>query len=261
MAPNVKFPRKIRRGHKGKDVLAHKRAISRARPDLYPWHDFSPYAGDKFMRAVMTWKKSRGMNTQPIIGKTAHERLERTHAKGKPKEWAFDAAAIELAKEFWEQQQKPPERKVRDRIVDCGFYWYSHRTGIAYSQARPFQLGRPLWVPSRWDCSAFVTACHYGGGAPDPNGRNYDHMGYTGTLISHGRAVTSISQLQPGDLIFYGRTPSGKPGFPAGSPTHVALYVGIRSGTPMVLSHGHYPMAYYRFDYRAINQFRHYKVA
>ena len=93
MAPNVKFPRKIRRGNSGKDVLAHKRAISRARPDFYPWHDFTPYAGDKFMRAVIKWKKSRGMNSQPIIGKTAHERLERTHRKDHPKQWAFDPQA------------------------------------------------------------------------------------------------------------------------------------------------------------------------
>src|SRR5262245_15662019 len=252
-APNVKFPRQIREGMQGKDVKAHKRAISRARPDFYAWHDFTDYAGGKFLDAVVKWKKSRGMNNQRMIGRTAHEVLERTHAKGKPDEWAFDKAAVKLAYEYWEASQVPPEDKIRKAICDAGFFWYSHRGEIAYSQARPFQAGKPLWIPSRWDCSAYVTNCHFAGGAPDPNGRGYDHYGYTGTLMDNGVRVGSITQLKPGDLIFYGRTPSSKPGFPAGSPTHVALFVG----NGMVLSNGSHPMGYYRWNYRTVNHLRH----
>ena len=258
-APNVKFPRDITRGCTGKDVVAHKRAISRAVPKRYPWHDFTPYAGDNFMRAVQAWKRSKNMNSLPRIGRTAHEALERTHAKEKPDEWAFDAVAVKLAHDYWELVQVKPESKVREAIVSAAFYWYAHRGRIAYSQYRPFQMGKPLWVPSRWDCSAFATNVHYAGGAPDPNGRNYDHLGYTGTLCDHGVRVGSIDQLDPGDLIFYGSSGS-RPGFPSGSPTHVAVYVGVKNGRHMVISHGHYPMGYYPYNYRSINHMRHYKV-
>jgi len=34
-APDVRFSREIHQGMHGKDVIAHKRALSRARPDLY----------------------------------------------------------------------------------------------------------------------------------------------------------------------------------------------------------------------------------
>lgn len=259
--PDVKFPRPIRRGMVGKDVLAHKRAISRARPDLYPWADFSPVAGDVFMRAVIKWKQSKGMNTQPILGKAAHERLERTRSLTHPDEWAFDAYAVKLARDYWKTTQVSHEDRVRQAIVDAAFYWYAHRAQIAYSQARPFQVGKPLWVPSRLDCSGFFTDCHFAGGAPDPNGRDYDGQGYTGTLIDHGTRVDSIRDLRKGDGIFYGRS-SSRPGFPAGSPTHVAVYVGLIHDVPMVVSNGHYPMGFYKWNYRSdVNQLRHYRVA
>ena len=258
-APNARWSRDITRGCSGKDVEAHKRAISRAAPLRYPWHDFTPYAGDVFMRAVQDWKRSKNMNSLPRIGRTAHEVLERTHAKEKPKEWAFDPVALKLCAEYYETHHVKPEGKVREAICSAAFFWYAHRRSIAYSQYRPFSLGKPLWVPRQWDCSAFATACHFAGGAPDPNGRRYDHMGYTGTLISHGIKVASVDVLDPGDLIFYGNS-APRPGFPGGSPTHVAIYVGVKNGRHMVLSHGHYPMSYYPYNYRSINHMRHYKV-
>lgn len=261
-APNVKFPREIKRGIKGRDVLGHKRAISRARPDLYPWHDFTDYSGDKFMRAVMDWKRSKGMNTIPLLGRTAHERLERTHSKTHPDQWAFDALAIKQCHDYWQAAQKDPEDVIRQHIVDAAFFWYAHRFEIAYSQFRPFSMGKPPWVPIRWDCSAFATNCHYAGGAPDPNGRGYDHQGYTGTLMNRGTAVTSVVNLRKGDLIFYGHTSYDRPGFPKGSPTHVAVYAGIYNTIRMVVSNGHHPMGFYKWNYRTdINHFRHYKVA
>lgn len=256
-APNVRFSRDITVGCIGKDVIGHKRAISRAVPLRYPWHDFSDYAGTTFMRAVQEWKKSKNMNTLPRLGRTAHDVLERTHEKGS-QEWAFDAVAIRLCKEYYDATHVDTDAQKREKGVSAGFFWYSHRESIAYSQARPFQLGKPPWVPSRWDCSAFATNTHYAGGFPDPNGRDFDHLGYTGTLIDHGVRVGSVSQLKPLDLIFYGFSPA-RPGFPAGSPTHVAVYVGVKNGTHMVISNGHHPMGYYPYNYRSdINHYRHY---
>jgi hypothetical protein len=258
-APNVRFSRDITIGCRGKDVTAHKRAISRAVPARYPWHDFSDYCGIPFMQAVQEWKRSKNMNSIPRIGLTAHNVLERTHKK-ESQEWAFDPVAIKMCADYYEDHHVDPDKTKREKGVSAGFFWYSHRSQIAYSQYRPFSLGKPPWVPSRWDCSAFATACFFAAGAKDPNGRDFDHQGYTGTLIDHGVRVGSVGDLQKLDLIFYGHSrPTA--GFPSGSPTHVAVYVGVINGTPMVLSHGHYPMSYYAYNYRSdIHSYRHYPV-
>lgn len=254
-APNVRFFRELREGMSGSDVIAHKRALSRARPDLYEWAQFTPYAGPFFLDAVVRWKQSKGLGTQRVLGGRAHESLERTHRKGSATEWAFDSRAIQLAQDYYDAHSKTPEQRVREAIVAAAAYWYSHRSQIMYSQYRPFQRGRPPWVPSRWDCSGFVTCCYEAGGAPDPNGRGYDGLGYTGTLIEHGSPVAKAN-LKAGDLVFYGSS-WGKPGFPAGSPTHVAVY----AGNGLVYSMGSYPMGLYAVGYRPINHCRTYTVA
>lgn len=263
-APDVKFMREIRQGMIGKDVLAHKRALSRARPDLYPWpgkgKGFTPLAGDLFMDAIVKYKKAHRLGTARVLGGVCHESLERQHRKGHSTEWAFDALAIQLAKEYWDEHHISPETRVRNAIVQAGFFWYAHRAAIAYSQYRPFQQGKPPWVPYHWDCSAFTTNCHYAGGAPNPNGRPWDHLGYTGTLMSRGVRVGSVNNLKPGDMIFYGFARQSD-AFPAGSPTHVALYVGVVNGSHMVLSMGSYPMKYIAYNYRHdVNHYRTYRV-
>ncbi len=251
--PNVPFCRPLVLGTKGKDVVAHKRAVSHAAPDLYPWlgTKFTPIFGERFETAVKKYQRRNKIKPATgKIGEGTHELLEKAKDKrGRP---AFDPLAVKQATEFCKQFVKTD----RDLVVDAGFYWYGKRMGIAYSQSRPFQLGRPLWIPSKWDCSAFVTNCYFAAYLPDPNGRKYDGLGYTGTLMSNGRRIDR-PQLQPGDLVFYGYNRVARPGFPVGSPNHVALYVG----QSMVLSHGSYPMSYYRYDYRSdINHFRTYDI-
>jgi hypothetical protein len=258
--PDVEFARDIRQGTRGKDVVAHKRALSRARPDLYRWAQFNDLAAGDFLDAVVAWKQSVGLDPTRVVGRRAHETLEQTRAKNKPDEWAFDSLAVRLAREYWTQVTTTPEQRVRDAIVEAALFWYGQRDRIAYVQSRPFEFGTPPWVPSKWDCSAFVTACYKAGGAPDPNGRNYDGNGYTGTLMSQGSRVGSIVELKPGDLIFYGSTTTASPAFKVGDPTHVALFVGMQKGVPSVVSNGSHPMGLYRFDYRGINHLRHYQV-
>ena len=264
-APNVKFPREIKQGMQGKDVQAHKRAISRARPDLYTWipenkGGFTPLAGAYFMDAVVAWKKSKGLGTSRVLGGRAHEVLERTHRKGHATEWAFDATAIKLAQAYYDVVSKSPEEARREKIVEAGFFWHGFRLNIPYAQQRPFPLIKPPAVPHALDCSEFVTICHYAGGAPDPNGRGYDGQGYTGTLKQHGTRVSGITSLKPGDLIFYGSS-RAKPGFNAGDPTHVGMYVGKRNGVHMSLQMGSYPMKFIDYRYRHdIHSFRTYKV-
>lgn len=79
-----------------------------------------------------------------------------------------------------------------------------------YSQARPF----PNYSQMRTrptDCSGFVTDCYEEGGAPDPNGLGFTHVGWTGTMMARGKKV---SQATPGDLHFWT------------GPAHVAMDVG-----------------------------------
>lgn len=246
--PEVAFCRDIKPGSRGEDVTAHKRAVSRANPSLYPWHAFSDFYGAEFKKAVISmFPRSDG-----IITLRQHNLLEKKHAKNKPSEWAFDAPAIKLASDYCKSYEKA---HVRDEIVEAGFYWYAHRYQIRYSQNRPAIMCKPPTIPAQWDCSMFFTNCHYAGGAPDPNRLGYKGIGYTGTLLAGG-ARCKQSDLEPGDAIMYGATIVARPGFPVGSPTHVALYVG----KGMVLSLGSYPMGYYKYDYRGINCFVHYDI-
>lgn len=260
VAPNVRFCRPLTLGVRGGDVVAHKRALSRNSPKLYPWQEFSDYYGPVFEHAVSIYQKAHAIPPTGKIGSTTHEALERSRNAAKDA-WAFDATAIAEAKAFCLEFAKTPEQRVREAIVEAAFYWYSHRGQILYSQRRPFQLGKPPWVPAREDCSGFATICHFAGGAPDPNGRDYDGQGYTGTLMSRGVRVEHIGDLAPGDLIFYGYTTRSSPAFPVGSPTHVAVYVGVVAGQHSVISNGHYPMGLYPWGYRGVNHLRHYKVA
>ena len=257
VAPNVSFARPLIRGNRGSDVTAHKRAISRWNPKVYPWGPFTDVFGAYLEQAVKEFQRAHGIQATGRIGRTTHEALERTRRHGS-KQWAFDQRAIDLARAYHQAHSQTPEEMFRDRIVSAAGYWYEHRGGISYSQYRPFQRGKPPWVPSRWDCSGFVTCCYEAGGAPDPNGRGYDGLGYTGTLVDNGSPV-SRDQLKLGDLVFYGSS-WGRPGFPAGSPTHVALYAGRHNGIQMVRSLGSYPMGFYRIDYRSINHCRTYRV-
>lgn len=258
--PDIPFIREIRQGTIGKDVIGHKRALSRWDHTVYPWQDFSAYAGPYLVNAIIVFKERHGLGTAPKLGAVAHNALEKAHRKGSTTEWAFDALAIELCTQYYNEHHKTPEQVIRESIVSAAFYWYAHRYAIAYAQTRPFEECKPPIVPKQWDCSAFATNCHYAGGAPDPNGLGYNREGYTGTLIDHGTRVDTIHDLSPGDLIFYGHS-SGRPGFNVGDPTHVAVYVGFINNMHMVISNGHYPMNFSIYNYRTdINQLRHYPV-
>jgi hypothetical protein len=249
MAPEVKFPREIHQGVSGKDVIAHKRAISRARPDLYKWSEFTPIAGDYFMDAVVSWKVSRGLGRSRVLGGRAHEVLERTHRKGSKTEWAFDARAVLLAKQYYDAVTKSPEERIIEGILSAANFWYDKRLRIPYEQQRPFPCIKPPTVPRALDCLEFVTICYFAGGAKDPNGRGYDGQGYTGTMSGRGTQIGSINQARPGDLLFYGRA-YAHPGFNAGDPTHVGLYAGKVGNTHMSFQMGSYPMKYIAYNYR-----------
>lgn len=226
-APNVPFPRALVYGQIGADVIAHKRALARAFPDIYQWKDFTSLFGRSFLHAVGAAQRRMGIAVSGKIGAVTHEALERRHRAGHATEWAFDKLAIQLATDFATDFNETPEDRKRRQAVDFAMLTHALRDYIAYSQYRPFVGPSALEdrVQSWIDCSGFVTDCCEAGGLPDPNGRHYDRQGYTGTLLN-GTLPTTRAALKKGDIVMYGFTTSPSPAFPYGSPTHTALYVG-----------------------------------
>jgi hypothetical protein len=120
-----------------------------------------------------------------------------------------------------------PQPTVRDRIVQWAKWGVAHEPAIHYTQdgRRSDWLSKPAGaLPLHTDCSGFATACYRWAGAPDPNGLGYRAVGYTGTMLNHGRRVSSC---KPGDLIVYG----------GGTGHHVVI--AVEAGTdPLCVSHG-----------------------
>lgn len=256
-APNTAFCRPIVYGTRGDDVLAHKIAMSRGYPKVYPPPEDGTHtllAGEFFVTAVKKIQVIEGI--KPVTGKlgvATHEAMERQGWAGHPGEFAFNARAIKLLADFCKEHELSDDDKARRDIVDYAMLCHARRHLIGYSQRRPFTTMSDLTDAdySVIDCSGFVTRCCEAGGVPNPNyGQTYSSgQGYTGTLLA-GTSPTTREALKKGDLVFYGFTTSSRPGFPYGSPTHVAIYVG----GGMVVSMGSDPgPSYLPLTYRTTN--------
>jgi cell wall-associated NlpC family hydrolase len=123
---------------------------------------------------------------------------------------------------------------ARDKQIALELGWhnalYNRRFAVPYSQARPSQLVAANRV-TRADCSGGVA----GGAAWAHILPNVDWR-YTNTWIqvTFGKAVRSINEAIPGDIILYG------------SPSHVALYLG----NGIAWSFGSYPIKILPHNYR-----------
>jgi len=113
---------------------------------------------------------------------------------------------------------------VRQKIVAAARWGIENEPLIHYGEVRPIPLGRVL--PLRTDCSGFVTVCYFLAGAPDPNGRNYDGSGFTGTMLG---ALPRIRRddAKRGDLVVWGAYPG----------RHVAIVLEP-GDDPLLCSHG-----------------------
>ena len=246
-APTVPRCRPIREGTKGIDVVGVKRAGIRAGLIDGEVGDITPVAGPYFMQFCKNLAKKNGIKT-PIegYGPQLHLALRNTKKEGS-REWAFDKYAITLMEQSCEQLSEKPDTRIRQAIRDAAMYWNRVRDQIDYDQIRPWPMIEPPKIPDRCDCSGFVSMCHFAAGADNPNNRQWDGLGYTGTLMAGGKKV-EFKDLKLGDAIFYGFTTRSSPAFPYGSPTHVALYVG----GGMVISHGQSTgPSHYHYRYRS----------
>lgn len=81
-----------------------------------------------------------------------------------------------------------------------------------------------------FDCSAAVTCIYRWAGLHDPNGLDYHHVGYTGTMLAHLRHYTDPHRARNGAIVVFG----------PGTGDHAAMVVGFdaKHGDPLLFSHG-----------------------
>lgn len=92
------------------------------------------------------------------------------------------------------------------QVVKWARWGTANSKHFTYSEGsdRMTAIGTPAGtLPITCDCSAFVTLCFFWAGLPDPNGLRYNHEGYTGTLLSHGKRV-ALKNVRAGDVVVYG---------------------------------------------------------
>jgi hypothetical protein len=216
------LPRWLSIGSKGRDVLALQRALQRA-GSLARTHKAGRVFDSEVDTAVRAFQAAQSLEVDGVVGPDTYEALGPSYdSRGK---WLVSQVRLE-----------PPDAElplsssatIRQKIVLAAHLGVEQRSRIHYTQDGRRMDGvrrriLPPAVPSWEDCSSFATWCYWVAGAPDPNGRNYDGFGYTGTQIVNGVETTDP---EPGDLCFYGSSRSAI--------THVTIYVG----NGRVVSHG-----------------------
>lgn len=204
----VPFKRPIKRGSRGRDVVAIKRALSRAH--YIKWGGFTPVFGPFAVKALRKFQQQHHLHVDGIVGVNTLKRLAPY----------FDAYSFLLYVGHAPSENK--EQSIRNKIVAYALWGYNNRGAMHYAQYRPMDyLGSLKHLPIWNDCSEFVTKAYKSAGAPDPNGRRFNGLGYTGDELKNGKAV-SLSSARPGDLAHYGPN------------KHVAIYIG----NGKVISHG-----------------------
>lgn len=222
MSKFVPLARHLEYGLKGKDVTAVQLALRNAKFR----HD-APTGkyGVKTKHEVGEFKKHHGIVQEVGYDDKTHRAL-----------WDdFGPVARELYEDVYDRIHTLP---LRQKIVEAAIVGYNNRAVMHYTQdsRRGTDMAPPPNVPNYTDCSGFATWCYKSAGANDPNGLGYDPIGYTGTMIEHGKVVP-LSSLSKADLVFYGHPVS-----------HVAVYVGsgrvISFGSepgPLLLPTGYRP--------------------
>lgn len=213
----IPFGRVLKRNMAGGDVLAVKRALSKAGFLSHPRGGFTRVMGPFTVRALKKFQRSRKLAVTGVYNPGSHRALAPF----------FDAYGAYLI--TGTLPRKPTSADRRRAVVAAMLLLYHHRDQVHYTQGPRRMWGvtqkiRPPKYPTDLDCSASVTWAYFAAGAPDPNDLGYSGVGYTGTLSKHGRKV-SLTVAKPGALVFYGKRWPWQ---------HVAVYIGAGK----VISHG-----------------------
>lgn len=234
--PRSLYPPKAGKGtSSGYDVLAYKRAISRA-GRLLPWNpqQWSPAYGDPFALGVpgagidksgvrgfqrQTWPDEPAQHSG-ALGDRTYQALRRARVAdpeslhyGEP---LLDSRAVEFLERAGEQyQQDAAVAAFRVAVTDfCNRAEDASSAAWTYSMDRPFGgFGVPPEQAHRCDCSGFAILAYFWGrtkaklAVPDPSDFGYSGLGSTRELDDNPR-VTSGSFVV-GDLALYGSGGSG----------------------------------------------------
>lgn len=221
--PRVVRPPSPNEKYRGDDILAYKRACSRAgrwepwNPNEWDnvyWKVFAlgkgtGQVGDSGIRGI---ERQEGLAQNGVIDDVLYQRMRRIRVpdgphKGEP---IFDGEAVRLlqlaAKEFGPGSD---ERKVREAITDFCQRAEASEDIWHYTQQRPFTgLGVPPEKTHENDCSSYVVLAYYwarqvtGVRVPDPSGYSYSGYGNTWDDLDGHPRVLSGNYLV-GDLAHY----------------------------------------------------------
>lgn len=215
----VPLHRGVRRGMVGSDVVAVKRALSRAGYGRWSktWTRlFGPFA----VRNLRRFQQENGLHVDGVYGLTTHKKLV---GKGAFDRWG---AYLMGTAPF----PATPEQRKRAKIVAAAMWGYHNRDRIHYDQWRPIDgHGHPFKLPLYTDCSGSDEDWYEWGGSPSTLHRGPAGQGYTGTHVDHG---TPTSHPQPGDINFYGWDSH------VHGPMHETIQVTASDKSDLCVSHG-----------------------
>lgn len=235
----VPFRRPLHSGHRGKDVMALKRALHHA--GLYPGDTkkFTLVFGDSTIEAVRRYqrrynrrhpKAKRKLSVTGVYNEATHRCLVAGRNYDAFGGWLMAHTNLPGVS---------ADASVQQRLVAYATYLASKASMIHYSQEIEGSHRRMSIVRDRlnfppltheiWeDCSGAVTGLYWKCHLPDPNNRGYDGYGYTGTMVTNGQRISlSPGAWRIGDLLIYGPSLSNT--------HHVTMVIGKDC---RVFSHG-----------------------
>lgn len=217
------FPKILKPGDRGKDVLAMKRALSRA--GMQRWKVFTKLWGADTTTVLKNFQKKYHLNVDGVYGINTHRKLAPY----------YDRYGMKIMNDEFLRLHTVNDPQVRMVSAALEIYNFCKMTGRGqYTQtARRMSIVRNRWrIPfakSVWlyeDCSSSLTGVSWEARIPDPNHLSYSGQGYTGSLSVNG---FRISVPIPGSFGFYGAF------WPY---HHVVMCISTRGPTPLVFSWG-----------------------
>ena len=172
----VPYPGELKQGYRGREVTAIKRSLSHAGYFAWKPRAFTRLWGPFTTKAIKRFQKDSKLPQTGTYTRATHRNLS-PH---------FDAYSASLM-----GYKQPGLSVVRQRIMTAAMTLRNRRSTVHYSMtAKRMQIVREKMTMFDLatkahiyeDCSSSLTGCYYVAGAPDPNNRNYDGQGYTGTL-------------------------------------------------------------------------------
>lgn len=231
----VPFGRQLGVGSRGNDVKAVQRALTRAGFGGKLSRAFGVFGVGTRTR-VKKAQKAYGLPATGVYGLATHARLVAAFAD------------YEIFLYTGHNPHESAEDRTRRLIVAAALALYAVADQIFYTQG-PQRMSivrrrlRPPFIGAGSiyeDCSSLVTGCYWIGGGPDPNGRFFNLLGYTGDMADHGRSVT-LAQAKICDVVLY-----KSPSYPTRPWAHAAIYIG----GGRVVSFGSRPIRILPIDYR-----------